>query len=215
MKRYAILGAALIALGGAGSLAAQETPEPQPERPQARQRLHAPGTGLMPGVTPLWQQRGRIGRGGFADRAFAPGALIQRRAFLGLSDQQVADLERLQAQVQTARDKALADAETHRDALAQAWSADKPDARAVREHATALMRVQQDAQLEALGAAAQAKAMLTSEQLGKVRGLQEGHRARAGVRGRGAIGRGMRVMPRSPRSARPGVRQRLRRPELL
>lgn len=213
MKRYMILGVAGLTLVAAGSLVAQETPAP--ERPQARQRLHAPGTGLMPGETPLRRQLGRMGEEGVADVAYAPRALIRRRTFLGLSDQQVADLERLESQVQTARDKALADAATHREALTQAWNADKPDAKAVRDHAAALMQAHQAAQLEALGVAAQAKAMLSPEQLGKVRGLQEGSRARMGARGRVGVGRGMRAMPRSPRPARPGMRQRFRRPEVM
>jgi Spy/CpxP family protein refolding chaperone len=213
MKRYMLLGALMVALAGAGSLAAQETPV-QPERPQARMRLHAPGTGLQPGVTPMWRQRGaergRMGHAGFADRAFTPRALIYRREFLGLSDQQVAELERLDAAVQATRDKALTEAKTHQEALAEAWKADKPDANAVRNHAQAAMRAHQEVQLEVLNAAARAKATLTAEQLGKVRGLQEGQRARLGARGRVGMGRGMRAAPRAPRP-----RQRIRRPDLM
>lgn len=206
MNRYMLLGPLMVALAGAGSLGAQETPA-QPERPQARMRLHAPGTGLRPGVTPMWRQRGAAG---FANRAFTPRALIHRREFLGLSDQQVAELESLDAAVQAARDKALTEANTHAEALAEAWKADKPDAEAVRDHAQAAMQAHQEVQLEALNAAARAKATLTAEQLGKVRGLQEGQRARMGARGRVGMGRGMRAAPRAPRQ-----RQRIRRPNLL
>ncbi len=214
MRQYMMLGAVLAALVSVSSVGAQEAPAPQPDRPQTRARLHAPGAGLRPGMIPM-RQWGRMGQANIADRAFAPRALIDRRAFLGLSDQQVAELEELEAQMRTARDKALTDAEAHREALAEAWNADKPDVRVLRDHATALMRAHQEAQLEALSVAARAKAGLTPEQLGKARGLQEGRRARVGARGRVGAGRGMRAMPRSPRPMREGPRRRFRRPELL
>ena len=214
MKTYTLLGGAMVMLVAATSLAAQETPQPQPDRPQARMRIHAPGTGLQPGMIPMRLQRGTeqggMGRTGFEGRAFSPRALVNRRAFLGLSDQQVAELEKLDAAVTATRDKALAGAKAHDEALAEAWKADKPDTKAIREHALAAMRAQQEVQLEVLNAAARAKAALTSEQLGKVRGLAKGQRARTGARGRVGMGRGMRAQPRGQRSPR-----RFRRPELL
>ncbi|MDH3290939.1 MAG: hypothetical protein OEO20_07795 [Gemmatimonadota bacterium] len=214
MKTYTLLGGAMVVLVAAASLAAQEAPQPQPDRPQARMRLHAPGTGLQSGMTPMRLQRGtqqgRMGRTGFDGRAFSPRALVNRRAFLELSDQQVAELEKLDAAVTAARDKALADAKSHDEALAEAWKADKPDPKLIREHALAAMRAHEVVQLEALNAAARAKAALTPEQLGKVRGLAEGQRARMGARGRVGMGRGMRAQPRGQRSP-----QRFRRPDLL
>ncbi len=214
MKTYTLLGCAIVMLVAATSLAAQEAPQPQPDRPQARMRLHAPRAGLQSDMTTMRLQRGmrqgRMSRTGFDDRAFGPRALVNRRVFLGLSDQQVAEFENLAAAVTAARDKALADAKTHDAALAEAWKADKPDAKAIREHALAAMRAHQEVQLEALTAAARAKAALTPEQLGKVRGLSEGQRARMGTRGRVGTGRGMRVQPRGQRSPR-----RFRRPDLL
>jgi Spy/CpxP family protein refolding chaperone len=219
MKTCSLLGGALGMLVAAASLAAQETPQPEPDRPQARMRLHAPGTGLRSDMTPMRLQRGmqqgRMSRTGFGDRAFSPRALVNRRVFLELSDQQVAELEKLDAAVTAARDKALADAKTHDEALVEAWKADKPDAKAIREHALAAMRAHQEVQLEALTAAARAKAALTPEQLGKVRGFSEGQRARMGARGRVGAGRGARMQPRGRRAPRPGRPQGVRRPEVL
>ncbi|MDH3457588.1 MAG: hypothetical protein OER90_12190 [Gemmatimonadota bacterium] len=171
-------GAALIVLGAA-ALAAQDT-VPEPERPQARMRMHAFGTGQLPGMTPM-QRRQRAGlaaqRGGSAgERGFAPRALLAQREFLGLSEAQVADLERLNEGARAVSEKALEQSEARQERLAELWKADRPDVAAIRRESQELMKSRQEAWLASIDAMARAKAALTAEQLGKVEGLAQGRR---------------------------------------
>ncbi len=173
-----------------GTLPAQEPP-PTPERPRARARMHEPGTRLQEGQTP---QRIRQGRGmrGLAGRRggatmFAPRALIAQRGFLGLSDEQVAQFERLGEETRAAQEAAREQVQTHEEALREAWAADEPDVGVIRQHAEAAMQAKQQAELAAIEAAARAKVSLNAEQLGKVQGLMQGRRMSArrgaGIRG--------------------------------
>jgi Spy/CpxP family protein refolding chaperone len=176
-------GLAVAAVLAAGQLLAQE-PEAAPEPPPRRMRLHEPGTGLEGG--PAMRQRMRTGElPGM--RAFAPRLLIQRRDFLGLTEDQVSRLEQLSEEVRSALEQALQEAQIHHDALRDAWQADQPDADVVRRHAQQAMEARQAAQLATVGGAAHAKALLTSEQRGKMEGWMDGMRMgrqmRSGQRG--------------------------------
>jgi Spy/CpxP family protein refolding chaperone len=168
-------------------------------------RLHEPGTGLEGG--PALRQRVRMGAGELPGmRAYAPQVLIQRKDFLGLSEEQVSRLEQLNREVEGAHQQALQEAQASHDALREAWQADQPDAGAVRRYAQQAMEARQSAELAMVGGAAQAKALLTPEQQGKMagwmEGMQQGRRmGRQGMRGgaqRGRLGYRQRSPKRQP-----------------
>lgn len=202
MKVYGRLIAMAAATLIAGSAAAQEPPT-QTRPPQARQRLHTPGTGQQEGMIPQRLQLGRRGGGiGPGAGGLAPGALLARRDFLGLTEKQIEELRALETQLAEQRDQALADVRARQQELRDAWSAEDPDPSLVREKMKAAMDAQQSFALARVDAGAKAQAVLDAEQLGKVRGLAEGYRMGRGGRGgtggfrgshglRGAPGRGM------------------------
>ena len=99
---------------------------------------------------------------------FAPEHLLARKDSLGLSAQQTTRLTAIRNAAKTAHDAAHADAKTHMDALAQALQAAAPDTTAVRQHFEAAHAAMGQAHLTMLIAAAQAKAVLTEEQRGRV-----------------------------------------------
>ena len=202
-------GAALIALG-APALSAQDT-VPEPQRPQARMRMHAPGTGQLPEMTPM-QRRQRDGlaaeRGGsVGERGFAPRALLEQREFLGLSEAQVADLERLNESARAASEKALERSKARQERLAELWKADRPDVAAIRRESQELMKSRQEAWLAGIDATARAKAALTAEQLGKVKGLAQG-RQMGQRRGAAGMRRAPAVRGRAQRGAARGFAPR-------
>jgi Spy/CpxP family protein refolding chaperone len=151
-----VAGLTVAAAMAAGQLQAQE-PEAAPEPPPRRMRLHEPGTGL-------------------SIAAFAPQLLIQRKDFLGLTEDQVSRLEQLSEELKGTREQALQEAQTHHDALREAWQADQPDADVVRRYAQQAMEARQAAQLAMVGGAAHARALLTPEQRGKMEGWMDGMR---------------------------------------
>jgi Spy/CpxP family protein refolding chaperone len=119
-----------------------------------------------------------------------------------LSDEQVSQLEQLEADVTAAREKAIADARTHQDALVEAFQAARPDENTIRTHAQAIVQARQAAEVQAITTHARAKAVLTAEQQAKMEGWVAGQRmGRAGAVGRGAGMRGIRGM-------RPGMGMR-------
>ena len=185
MKAYGRLIAMTAATLIAGSAAAQEPPA-QTRPPQARQRVHSPGTGLQEGVTAKRLQLGCRGGMGPGLGGFAPGALLARKEFLGLSEKQVEELQALETQLTAQRDDALGDIRTRQQELREAWNADDPDPALVRAKMKAAMDAQQTFELARVDAGAKAKAMLDAEQLGKVRGIAEG--CRMGRGGRGGMG---------------------------
>ncbi len=190
-----MIAAAAATLVAAGVLPAQE-PEAAPEDQPRRMRLHAPGTWWEGG--PAMRQQMRLGAAGLPGvHHFAPQALIARKDFLGLSEEQVAQLERLGEELTGTHEQALESAKASHEALLEAWQADRPDADAVRRYAEQAMQAQQAAHLAMLTGAAQAKALLTPEQQGKMQGWIEGSRM------------GMRM-----RAGRPGMRQGGRRGSL-
>lgn len=174
----------------AAPLAAQQPPQPTP--PQ-----QAPGA-VAPRMGPM------MGLGGGMGMGYAPGRLVDRREALALTPEQVSRLEALAQQAKLARDKADSLAKPHRDALADLWKQDTPDVNQIRSHAQAAMQAMESAHLAQLVAEAQAKAVLTPEQRGRVAGWNDGARMRMrqfmNRPGRmGGMGR-MRAMPRRPQA---------------
>jgi Spy/CpxP family protein refolding chaperone len=108
----------------------------------------------------------------------------------------VSRLEALAQQAKQARDKADSVAKGHRDALADLWKQDAPDVSQIRTHAQAAMQAMESAHLAQLTAAAQAKAVLTPEQRGRVAGWADAARMRMRqfMNRPGGMG-GMRRMP--------------------
>lgn len=101
---------------------------------------------------------------------FSPEHLLQRKDVLGLTAAQVARLTALRDAAKTAHDAAQADAKTHHDALMQAMSAGAPDTVALRQHFQAAHTAMGTAHWSMLRAAAQARAVLTDGQRGRVDG---------------------------------------------
>jgi Spy/CpxP family protein refolding chaperone len=184
--KHAIVGAALLAVTAAGVVSAQDAPPPPPERPM-RMRVHRPGTGLEQGPA----MRQRIGRraGDARGLAFAPRFLLAQRELLELSDEQVAQLEVLDAAAEEQRRQAMEAERASREALDDAWQEPQPDPEAIRRHAQVAMEARQSIQLDRLEQAARAKALLTPEQQSRLQGWVAGRRAGMRQRGMGP-GRG-------------------------
>jgi len=134
--------------------------------PLAAQQPGMMGQGMMPQMMQMQEMMGPMMRG----MAFAPNHLLMRKDALGLSAQQVARLTAIRDAAKTAHDAAHADAKTHMDALAQAMQAAAPDTGAVKLHFQAAHAAMGKAHWLMLAAAAQAKAVLTDEQRGRVNG---------------------------------------------
>lgn len=148
----------------AAPLAAQQPPQP----PQPPPGGMGPRMGAMMGM----------GGGMLMGMGYAPQRLVDRREALGLTPDQVSRLEALAQQAKQARDKADSLAKGHQDALADLWKQDAPDVNQIRAHAQAEMQARESAHLAQLVAAAQAKAVLTPEQRGRVAGWQDANRMR-------------------------------------
>lgn len=181
-----------LALALAGALAAQQPPA-QPQAPGAPGgqggMMARRSTGRPGGMLPF------MGRGmGMGMGVYAPDRLVNRRDLLGLAPDQVARLEALAQDAKQARDKAQADAKPHWDQLAELWKQASPDVAQVKLHAQAAMQAMEAAHLAQLVAAAQAKAVLTPEQRGRVAGWADAIRVRMH---RGAGMNGV-VRPRMP-----------------
>lgn len=158
---------ALVLALAAAPLAAQQQP-PQPPAPQQ------PQGGMGPGMS------GMMGMGGgmLMGMGYAPQRLVDRRETLGLTPDQVSRLEALAQQAKQARDRADSAAKGQHDALADLWKQDAPDVNQIRTHAQAAMQAMESAHLAQLVAAAQAKAVLTPEQRGRVAGWGDAVRMR-------------------------------------
>jgi len=148
----------------AGPIGAQQVPPPAPAQPP----------GPM-GIGP--RMRGMLGPG-LRVGAFAPQNLVNRREALGLTPEQVSRLEALAQEAKQATDKAQADAKTQWDQLAELWKQPTPDVNQVRTRAQAAMQAIEGARVAHLVAAAQAKAVLTVEQRGRVAGWADAGRMR-------------------------------------
>jgi Spy/CpxP family protein refolding chaperone len=141
------------------------------QQPQPAQPRQAPGAGA--GL----RAQGAMGPG-LRVGGYAPQNLVNRREALALTPEQVARLETLAQDAKQAGEKAQAEAQTHWDQLAELWKQPAPDVNQVRAHAQAAMQAMQGARLTHLVTAAQAKAVLTPEQRGRVAGWADAGRAR-------------------------------------
>lgn len=197
---HSLIGALAVLVVATGRAGAQEEPQPEPTAPRARMRIHEPGTGRREGVTPRQLRVGGLGR--FEGSGFGPAVLLRQRDFLNLSDEQVAQLEQLESAVREEQDKAGEVFRARQGELREAWRADEPDADLIRQKTADLLQARQQVELMRVETAAKAKALLSDEQLGKVRGFQEGMRRGGGMSGDGG-GRGMH---RGSRSAPPRSR---------
>ena len=102
--------------------------------------------------------------------AFTPEHLLARKDALGLTPQQITRLTALGDAAKATHETAQADAKTHRDALVRTMAAASPDTAAVRQHFQAAHAAMGNAHWAMLRAAAQAKAVLTDAQRGRVDG---------------------------------------------
>ncbi len=106
---------------------------------------------------------------------FAPPHLLEQRAALELTAEQVSRLEELGKELMELHDPAAAEAKAHHEQAMQLWEAEAPDADQLRQHAQAAMRAEETAKLALLTVAAQAKAVLTPEQQKHVAGMMQQH----------------------------------------
>jgi len=162
MKRMTGRLALVLALAAAPLAAQQQPPQPPPQR------------GMGPRMGAMMGMGGEMMMG----MGYAPQRLVDRREALALTPDQVSKLEALAQLAKQARDKADSVAKAHHDALADLWKQDAPDVNQVRSHAQAAMQAMESAHLAQLVAAAQAKAVLTPEQRGRVAGWEDAARMR-------------------------------------
>lgn len=183
--------AAALVLAVASAAAAQEPPQ----RPgQAGEGCPMMG-GMMPGM--MGGMMGAMGEGHGAMMGpmmrvgvFQPAHLLERKDVLGLSADQVKKLEEVKAGAEKAHDETHAAMESHHAALAQAWSAARPNAQEIRRHFEAAHAAMGRAHWAQMDAAIQAKALLTDVQRARAEGWAD---AAAGQRrmGGGMMGPGM------------------------
>jgi len=161
MRTLKTLGLALLA---AAPLAAQEP-------------SHQMGPGMMEHRMPMMDEMmAPMMRG----MAFAPAHLLERKAALDLTAQQVTRLTAIGDAAKTAHDAAMNEAKTHMQELAQAMKAAAPDSNALKTHFQAAHAAMGRAHWTMLAAAAQARAVLTEGQRGRVDGwvdVMQMHRA--------------------------------------
>ena len=152
MKRITV---SLIALLAAAAPAVAQ--EHEHDRP-------APGAAKM--QMPMMEMMGPMMR----VMMFSPEHLLQRKDALGLTAAQVTRLTALRDAAKTAHDAAQADLKTHHTAVMQAMNANAPDTVALRQHFQAAHTAMGNAHWAMLRAAAQARAVLTDAQRGRVDG---------------------------------------------
>ncbi len=211
MKKLIHAAIAAAVLTGGALMAQQPTPQPrQPGPPggpppaggEAQPRREGP-----PGAPggPMGR-RGPPGLPGMRMAIYSPTVLLERREALALTPDQVTKLSTLENDVRAAREKAQTDGKPHRDELAKLWEQSVPDVTQIRTHAQAMMQVEQTAQLAALLSTAQAKAVLTPEQRGRVQGWADARGPEGPDGGPGSMFRRQRPGPQGPGGPRrPGL----------
>jgi Spy/CpxP family protein refolding chaperone len=135
------------------------------------------GAGMMQGR--MMEMRGMMGHMAqmmgpmMRGMGYNPEHLLMKQDQLQLTAQQTTRLTALRDATKTAHDAAQADAKTHMDALRQALQANAPDTSALRQHFQAAHSAMGNAHLAMLRASAQAKAVLTDAQRGRVEGWMD------------------------------------------
>lgn len=174
MKHMGMLLAILVA----APLAAQQPDSMKPRMPM-------PGHGEM-GMQPMMGQMMEMMGPMMRTMAFVPDHLLARKDALELTPQQVTRLTALRDAAKTAHDAAHSDMQTHMTAMAQAMKASAPDTAALKQHFQAAQAAMSRAHWAMLSAAAQARALLTDGQRGRVDGwadmmeMHEGQMMRMG-----------------------------------
>lgn len=168
----------LMALAVAAPLAAQQ---PDTARKPAMPMGQMPGPGMMqggmhgrmgmmgPGMGHMQQMMGMM-EPMMRGMAFTPEHLLARKDALELTAQQVTRLTALRDAAKTAHDAAHAEMQTHMEALQTAMKAASPDTNQLKQHFQAMHTAMGRAHWSMLTAAAQARAVLTDVQRGRVEG---------------------------------------------
>ena len=149
----------LLALVVAAPLAAQ-----QPDSAKPPMGMHPMQGDMM--MSHMMEMMGPMMR----TMAFTPDHLLARKDALALTAQQVTRLTALRDGTKAAHDAAQTEMETHMKELAQAMGAAAPDTTAVKTHFQAAHAAMGRAHWAMLTAAAQARALLTDTQRGRVDG---------------------------------------------
>lgn len=99
----------------------------------------------------------------------SPTQLLEKRADLVLTDDQVKELERIQAEAKTAHEEAMASHDKHMQEMHQALQAEQPDAQLVRAHFQGAHDSMGAAHWSQMDASLKAMALLTADQRAKVK----------------------------------------------
>lgn len=169
----------LLALVVAAPLAAQQpdTTKPAPAMPMGPGMGQGMMQGHMGGMSPemmahMAQMMNMAGMMGpmMRSMAFEPDHLLARKDTLELTPQQVTRLTALRDAAQKTRDAAQAEMQTHMNELTQVMKAAAPDTNQAKLHFQAAQAAMTRAHWAMLSAAAQARAVLTDAQRGRVDG---------------------------------------------
>ena len=148
---------ALVALVLAAPLAAQQSDS-----------MHHPMMGAGHGMTMDDPMMERMGPSLMRMMLYTPQHLLARKDALGLTPDQVGRLTALRDGAKTARDAAMAEAETHLKELEEVANAAKADTAALKTHFQAAHNAMGKAHWTMLASSAQARAVLTDAQRAKV-----------------------------------------------
>jgi LTXXQ motif family protein len=149
---------ALVALALATPLAAQQADS-------MHHPMMAGGPGMAMMDDPMME---RMGPSMMRMMLYTPQHLLARKDALGLTSDQVGRLTALRDGAKTARDAAMAEAETHVKELEQVANAAKADTAALKIHFQAAHAAMGKAHWAMLASSAQARALLTDAQRTKV-----------------------------------------------
>lgn len=162
----------LLALAVATPLAAQQPdsakrtgPPMGPEMMMRHEGMHSGGMGMQ-GMMGMMAMMGPMMR----TMAFVPGHLLERKDALELTPQQVSRLTALDAAMKTAHDAAHTEMQAHMTEMANVMKAGAPDTNQLKMHFQGMQTAMGKAHWAMLSAAAQARAVLTDVQRGRVEG---------------------------------------------
>jgi len=149
----------------------------------AQQHQHRQGAGQAA----VGRQGSMQGMGpGMALRVYQPAQLLEQRDTLGLTADQVAQLEAIEAEMQQARTSAMATHDDHRNRMMEAIQAEQWDSESIQTHFMAAHAAMGMAHWAEMDAGLKARAVLTDAQREKVAGPVPGggmqHRHGQGVR---------------------------------
>jgi len=194
----------MVALLVAAPLAAQQPDSAKQPMPM-RRHPGMMGQGMMQGqmggmMGPMMghmQMMGGMMGPMMRGMAFEPGRLLMHKDVLQLTDQQVSKLTALRDAAKSAHDAAMKDMQTHMQEMLPLLQAASPDTAKIKPHFQAAQAAMANAHWAMLVASAQARAVLTDVQRGRVEGWADA------MQHRGMRMRGM-VMHRQGRDSMPG-----------